>query len=62
MKVSEAIRELEYIKESHGDIDVQIQTDPKDTGGEIIIYESVHILPEEYENEGWFCNIRSWPY
>ena len=62
MKVSEAIRELESIKESHGDIDVQIQSDPEDTDGKIIDYESVFVLSEEYENEEWFCNIRSWPY
>lgn len=60
MLISKAIAELESIREYRGDIEVQLQSDPKCPRDTIIGYEQFFILPEEYEDE-WRVNIRTWP-
>lgn len=60
MKISEFIKVLEDIQEKHGDIPVQLQ---ELLGLERYItnLEDFFIVPEQYD-EGWICNLRSWPY
>jgi len=60
MKISVLIEELQYVLESYGDIEAQLQNSPSDN--ELIINEAqFFVVPEEYE-DGFFCNIRTWPY
>ena len=64
MKASVVIEQLQRAIKFHGgNIDVQIQvvSRSKDGNASIINYEEFFIVPEEYE-DGWWINIRSWPY
>jgi len=60
MKISEIIKELQYVKDTHGEIEVILQD------GEIA-YESFFIIPEHYNDDGagkeaMLCSLRWWPY
>ena len=61
MKISDLIDALDYIRQSQGDIEIQLQSNPNDPQDLIINSEQIFIVPEEYD-EGWIVNIRSWPY
>lgn len=64
MKISELIKELQRVEKEYGDIEAQLQNNPK-PDEPVIGYESFFIIPEEYliENEKvTICNIRTWPY
>ena len=60
MKLSKLIDELECIQEEHGDIEVQVQNEPR--AEEMVRGEpDFFVIAEEYE-DSFVCNIRSWPY
>jgi len=62
MKLSELIKELEYVKTNHGDIDCELQVAPGDVAYETITgHPAFFIVPEQYD-DGWQCNLRAWPY
>ena len=61
MKLSVLLAELNRAMDVHGDIEVQIQSCP-DTPDEMIMNDAVFfVVLEEYE-DGYFCNLRTWPY
>ena len=62
MKLSEMINELESIQGQYGDIIVQIQETPSPDEPSIIGHEGFFIVPELYDDDGWICNLRIWPY
>jgi hypothetical protein len=55
MKIRKLIEELENIEKDHPEIECQVV----DEG---ILYPDFFIVPEEYQEDGWRVNIRSWPY
>lgn len=61
IRISDVIKDLVQVKKEHGNIPVQIQDEPKDPNELITSHQGFFIIPEKYE-DGWFCNIRWWPY
>ena len=63
MKISDVVKELESIKQEHGDIPVVLQ-DNGNGNGLVVGYENFFIVAEEYQpiDGGWTVNIRTWPY
>lgn len=67
MKISELIKELEHVRESYGDIPVELQDDGAKYGT-ITGYRAFFIIPEQSSNnegapqDGWHCILRWWPY
>ena len=61
MKISELINELKNVMDEFGDVETQIQNTPK-SGEPIIGFGSFFIVPEDYNEEGTICNLRTWPY
>ena len=60
MKISEMIKELKHVKNTHGEREVVLQT-------EEMGYESFFIIPEHYDDDGTgkeatICYLRWWPY
>lgn len=62
MKISELIQTLQHIQATQGDLPVQLQSDPSAKPGVITCYESIFVVPEEYEGEGRVVSVRPWPY
>ena len=62
MKISEVIKELERIQKEYGEIEVALQNNPQNPGDTIMAYHSFFMVPEEYEECGVVCNVRTWPY
>jgi len=62
MKISDVIKELEFVREKYGEIEVALQNNPRKQEDHVVGYESFFIVPEEYEEVGFVCNIRNWPY
>lgn len=61
MKIGVLIATLEKIRESHGEIDVQLQNDPDEKMDGIVNYPDFFIVEEGYD-EGFVVNLRPWPY
>lgn len=60
MTITELIRDLQSIRAQYGEVKVQLQNTPKEN--EIIENdEEFFVVPELYE-DGWYVNIRTWPY
>jgi hypothetical protein len=59
-RISEVIKTLQNIQEEHGDIPVQLQ-ELLGLERRITNFEDFFIVPEQYD-EGWICNLRTWPY
>lgn len=64
MQISDVIKELETLRQEHGEIEVELQDSPKN-GEPVTAFGSFFIVPEVY-GEGseaeTVCNIRTWPY
>jgi hypothetical protein len=61
MRASDLIIALQNIVNTRGDIEVELQSNPKEPIDEIIDYTQFFVVEEEYEN-GWQINLRTWPY
>ena len=70
VKISELIKDLQRIHESHGEIEVQLQGNPDDESlidreddetCNFITSENFFIAEENYDNE-WRISLRTWPY
>jgi hypothetical protein len=61
VKVADLIKELEGVREEHGNIKVQLQSNPADTFKGVVDSLEIFVVPERYDSE-WVCNIRAWPY
>jgi hypothetical protein len=59
MLISQLIAELTVIAEQYGDIPVQLQSTPED---DIILNDDVAFAVAEEYDDGWYVNLRSWPY
>ena len=65
MKLSALLAELNHAMDTHGDIEVQLQSCP-DTPDEMIMNDAVFfVVPEPYRDGGQeeiVVNVRAWPY
>ena len=59
MKLTELIAALQETQRDYGDIDVQLQESKSDHS--IVTTPEFFLVPEQYE-DGWWLNLRSWPY
>lgn len=60
MLISQLITELTVIAEEHGDIPVQLQSEDGSING--ILNEDVAFAVAEEYDDGWYVNLRGWPY
>jgi len=59
MRIKELITQLEDLQQVYGDIECQLQ---EVSSTELLVdCEDLFIVAEEYD-DGWYVNIRSWPY
>jgi len=65
MKIRDLIKALQYIEESYGDIEVQLQSGLPEKAlpdwVKYVSYPEFFVVPELYE-EGMIVNLRNWPY
>ena len=62
MRASELVKELQFYQSLYGeDVEVQLQNDPCLVGDIILSNQFFYVIPEEYE-DGWYINLRNWPY
>ena len=62
MQISKVIKELEVIRDEHGELRVFLQNSPK-PGEDMVSNESFFIVPEQYDEPNEVhVNIRTWPY
>lgn len=63
MKISELIAALQHVEQTHGDVPVQLQSDPNAKQGVITCYPVFFVVPEDYPDDGgWWASLRSWPH
>jgi len=65
MKASELVKAIQHFQKIYGeDVEVQLQSDPRDT--EAIIHDDFFILDEKSKDEAGkeetFIRMRTWPY
>lgn len=66
MKLSVLIQALQDAEKAHGgDIEVQLQGPLDHTGklnNDVCGFPNFWTVPEEYPDDGWVINLRTWPY
>ena len=62
MNIDQLIEKLQQISETHPNIEVELQG-PLDGSqeSEICGYPDFFMVAEEYD-DGWYVNLRTWPY